>query len=131
MEDGGYQIDEVAGFAGPDTVYSSGTEQRIVSVSGTVTMDATWSQYIVDVGYPEELWWVLAHEIGHVVGLDHVDDPDHLMHGGNDGYRDVLGPGDIEGFAIAGSNPCLKESEYPRKSDWVPYARPDTSRLDN
>ena len=131
LGDEGYHIDEVAGFAGPDAVYSRGKEQRVVSVSGSVTMDATWSKYILDAGYPNDLWWVLTHEIGHVVGLDHVDDPDHLMHGGNNGYRDVLGPGDIEGLAIAGSNPCLRESEYPRKSDWVPYARSDTSRLDN
>jgi len=123
LAEDGYDLDEIAGFAGPDIMYSRGEGQRLVSVSGAVTMNATWSQYILDAGFPAELWWVLAHEIGHVVGLDHVDDPDHLMHSKNNGYKETLGPGDIEGLAVAGSTPCLKESEYPGKADWVPYDR--------
>lgn len=52
---------------------------------------------------------VLLHELGHVVGLDHVADEREIMHGGvtpfsGDGY----GPGDLNGLWLLGaSRGCL------------------------
>jgi hypothetical protein len=47
---------------------------------------------------------VLLHELGHIMGLDHVKDPDQLMYSGrhpNYGLRD-FGPGDLEGLRRLG-----------------------------
>jgi len=48
---------------------------------------------------------VIMHELGHVVGLGHVDDSDELMDASNDGQT-TLGPGDREGLALLGRGPC-------------------------
>lgn len=48
---------------------------------------------------------VLIHELAHVLGLDHVDDPGELMAPVNDGRTD-LGPGDRAGLATVGSIAC-------------------------
>ena len=45
------------------------------------------------------------HELAHVVGLDHVDDPGELMDEG-DGARTDFGPGDLEGLSMLGAVPC-------------------------
>lgn len=47
---------------------------------------------------------VLLHELGHIMGLDHVRDPNQLMYSGrhpNFGLRD-FGPGDLEGLRRLG-----------------------------
>ncbi len=51
---------------------------------------------------------VIEHELGHVVGLNHVTDPAQLMYPvgrGQTGY----GAGDLRGLAIAGSGACHPE----------------------
>jgi hypothetical protein len=53
---------------------------------------------------------VLLHELGHIMGLDHVKDPDQLMYSGrhpNFGLRD-FGDGDLEGLRRLGRDAgCL------------------------
>jgi hypothetical protein len=53
---------------------------------------------------------VLLHELGHIMGLDHVKDPDQLMYSGrhpNFGLRG-FGPGDLEGLRRLGEDAgCL------------------------
>ena len=48
---------------------------------------------------------IVDHEFGHLVGLDHVDDPGELMAEVNIG-RTSYGPGDLEGLARLGAIPC-------------------------
>lgn len=48
---------------------------------------------------------IVLHELGHLVGLDHVDDPGELMHSDNVGTT-AFGPGDREGLAALGSGRC-------------------------
>ncbi|MFT4188798.1 MAG: matrixin family metalloprotease [Aeromicrobium sp.] len=47
---------------------------------------------------------VLIHELGHVLGLAHVDDHNELMHPYGD--RPGWGPGDLAGLAELGSGRC-------------------------
>lgn len=48
---------------------------------------------------------IIAHELGHVVGLAHVMDTHELMHESNLRLLD-WGPGDRQGLAIAGAGAC-------------------------
>lgn len=48
---------------------------------------------------------ILDHELGHLVGLDHVEDPGELMFEQNFG-RTGYGPGDLEGLARLGAIEC-------------------------
>lgn len=48
---------------------------------------------------------VVMHELGHVLGLAHVDDARELMASTNVGLTD-LGPGDREGLALLGRGTC-------------------------
>ncbi len=48
---------------------------------------------------------VVMHELGHVLGLDHVDDPEQLMYDENVGQTE-LGPGDRAGLAALGAGRC-------------------------
>ena len=55
-------------------------------------------------GSREPLEAVVLHELGHLVGLAHVDDAGELMHPAN--TRTTYGPGDLEGLARLGDTPC-------------------------
>ncbi|MET3351312.1 UNVERIFIED_ORG: putative Zn-dependent protease [Arthrobacter sp. UYEF1] len=48
---------------------------------------------------------ILMQELGHVLGLDHVDDPTQLMYG-NSGQFD-FGDGDRAGLALLGTGECV------------------------
>lgn len=48
---------------------------------------------------------IVMHELAHVVGLDHVDDPDQLMYADNVG-RTRWGIGDLAGLRLLGAGPC-------------------------
>ncbi len=47
---------------------------------------------------------IILHELGHLVGLAHVDDDTELMSPG--GQATDFGPGDLEGLAILGQGDC-------------------------
>jgi hypothetical protein len=54
---------------------------------------------------------VLLHELGHIMGLDHVKDPDQLMYSGRHPNFRVryFGPGDLEGLRRLGADAgCLE-----------------------
>ena len=53
----------------------------------------------------EQMEAIVLHELGHVVGLAHVEDAGELMADENSGRLD-LGPGDREGLALLGAVPC-------------------------
>ena len=51
---------------------------------------------------------IVIHELAHVLGLDHVDDPNQLMYEENNG-RTALADGDLAGLAKLGAGPCVPE----------------------
>jgi hypothetical protein len=55
----------------------------------------------------ERVLGVLLHELSHLVGLAHVDDPDQLLHRESSAVR--LGAGDLRGLRAAGSGPCFQD----------------------
>jgi hypothetical protein len=69
----------------------------IIVVDGDATSDGGF-------GYRYAQGSVLLHELGHIMGLDHVKDPDQLMYSGrypNVGVRDFAA-GDLEGLRRLG-----------------------------
>jgi len=74
--------------------------------SGTVILDADDIERLMSAeGGDAIAQAVVHHELGHVVGLGHVDDESELMHPQNT-HLTEWGPGDLEGLAVVGDGPC-------------------------
>lgn len=96
---------DVAGMAGSSSVPAAYGEQRFLA-AGVVLMDSEDVAPLLNTGHTSGLVKaVIMHEIGHVVGLGHVDDTGEIMHHDNVSRKE-WGPGDLAGLAIAGSGPC-------------------------
>ncbi|MCW2852851.1 MAG: Matrixin [Nocardioides sp.] len=93
---------DVAGLAGPIS-RDDGMFQKYVT--GRVVLDKEAFEEIESVrGGDEQREAIVLHELGHLVGLAHVDDPGELMHPTTETTE--LGPGDRSGLAILGDAPC-------------------------
>lgn len=73
-------------------------------VSGAVFLDHELLT-MADVGSEPAYLPVLRHELGHLVGLDHVEDPTQLMHPATGGVT-TYAEGDLTGLAELGDGPC-------------------------
>ncbi|GAA1478240.1 hypothetical protein GCM10009623_26860 [Nocardioides aestuarii] len=94
---------DTAGVGG--SIAQTGVLDRDYYVSGSVALDtAVFDDARVESQF-ESMRAIVQHELGHVLGLDHVDDPGELMFGSNLG-RTGWGRGDLEGLARLGSVPC-------------------------
>ncbi|SDE01804.1 matrixin family metalloprotease [Nocardioides lianchengensis] len=75
-------------------------------VTGAITLDSELFAELAEERNGDALMQaIITHELGHVVGLDHVDDDNELMYADNVGQTE-LGPGDLEGLARLGSVDC-------------------------
>jgi hypothetical protein len=75
-------------------------------VTGGVTLDADeFALLAAQADGTPLMRAIVLHELGHVVGLAHVDDPRELMYGDNVGLLD-FGAGDRAGLARVGSGSC-------------------------
>ncbi|OUM41113.1 peptidase [Arthrobacter agilis] len=96
---------DVAGLGGSDYAQTPG--HPLVYVGGQVQLDAPDAAETLQ--YPDGRAYLKAtimHELGHVVGLDHVDDPHQLMYADNIGQIS-FGDGDRAGLALLGTGPCV------------------------
>jgi hypothetical protein len=97
----------VVGLGG-SVAYERSPETGQVYVTGGVTLDAPELSAIEPSRRTAAITAVVEHELGHVAGLDHVQDPSALMYPeehGQTGY----GPGDLRGLALLGSGSCHPE----------------------
>lgn len=95
---------DVLGFGG--SAYVSGPDIRPRYVTGSVALRASeLGQALQHPGGRAYVRAVILHELGHVVGLDHVHDTTELMNPVLMGQRD-FGPGDREGLALLGQGSC-------------------------
>jgi hypothetical protein len=90
-------------------VRTSGVGQGRHIVSGVVALDLDDLGDIERVADQPRLRMLLLHELGHLVGLGHVDDPDLVMHPqAAPGFSEAVTYryGDLRGLAVAGRGPC-------------------------
>jgi len=94
---------DVAGIGGATMVELGG---RRGFVSGAVVLDTATTDRLSDEREGSSFHRsLLMHELGHLVGLDHVDDPGELMYAEGVTRRD-FGPGDLAGLARLGAIRC-------------------------
>lgn len=94
---------DIAGLAGPVTQTRRGFSSYI---TGMVVLDRdAFDELEGQPGGSDQQRAIFMHEIGHLLGLDHVDDPSELMFESNLG-RTSLGKGDRKGLALLGGVPC-------------------------
>lgn len=76
-------------------------------VSGTIWLDGPQLQQIRDSpGGARSARAVIMHELGHLLGLAHVDAPDQIMHHKGSAAIVDWGSGDLKGLSILGSVKC-------------------------
>ncbi len=80
-----------------------------VYVTGVVVLDAPDLDDVTDAQGRDAVAAVIRHELAHVVGLDHVDDDDELMHPVATPDVVTFGAGDLTGLAELGRGRCFPE----------------------
>jgi hypothetical protein len=98
---------DVAGVGGSSAVNTQG--KPYVYVTGQVQLDAP--DLAEALTYPpgrDLVRAVIMHELGHVVGLDHIEDPNQLMHARNSNVTDFA-DGDRAGLALLGTGECVRQ----------------------
>ncbi|WP_246527887.1 matrixin family metalloprotease [Pseudarthrobacter albicanus] len=97
----------IAGLGGSG--YAQAPGHPLVLVAGQVALDApTLADAMHRPEGPAHVRAVIMHELGHVVGLDHVADPSQLMNAENSGLTDFAA-GDRAGLALLGSGTCVPQ----------------------
>lgn len=93
---------DVAGIGGSGMLRIGGRGRL---TSGAVVLDTDAFDEMLDRGQRDAAQAIVDHEFGHLVGLDHVDDPGELMYRENVGQT-TWGPGDREGLERLGALRC-------------------------
>lgn len=93
---------DVAGIGGSGMLQVAGRGRL---TSGAVVLDIDAFEEMLSHGEQQAAQAIVDHEFGHLVGLDHVDDPGELMYRENVGQT-TWGPGDREGLERLGALRC-------------------------
>lgn len=98
-----------AGLGGPDAVAGAAQGSRRY-VTGVVLLNrdhlTTVSAWPDGAARVES---IILHELGHLVGLDHVDDPAQLMYRQPVPHPGWFGAGDRRGLAAVSDGPCFRD----------------------
>ncbi|MDQ3465883.1 MAG: M10 family metallopeptidase domain-containing protein [Actinomycetota bacterium] len=98
---------DVVGEAGSQRMGRPNGQQ--VYVSGQVYLDPSKLQHIIDTAGLVAARAIIEHELGHLVGLAHVDDPTQLMHPRAQAAVSGYQSGDLEGLARLGAGECVRD----------------------
>ena len=103
---------DTVGLAGSQAYTDS--EGRSSYVSGDVMLDGPDLSDILEGPDGEaQVRAVVLHELGHLVGLDHVDDPTQLMFAEDNPEVTEPAAGDLAGLAAMGAGPCVEDLATP------------------
>ncbi len=94
---------DVAGIGG---AVATGDRRGYRLRTGAMVLDRDLFADLAADGRQDVAGAIILHELGHVVGLDHVDDPGELMNAEGVSPRPRFGPGDLQGLAALGDVPC-------------------------
>lgn len=100
-----------AGLAGPDAVSGTSPGHRRY-VSGVVYLNREHLSEVATWGDGQErIDAVVLHELGHLIGLDHVDDPGELMYRTPtaQAHEEGFEEGDRRGLAALSGGPCYRD----------------------
>lgn len=107
-EENGAGVTDVAGVGGASSAGWEG--EPTVYVTGSLVLDEPdLTAMLAQRDGWDRVRSVIMHELGHVVGLDHVDDPGQLMHATTVPGVVEFGPGDLQGLAALGRGPCAPD----------------------
>lgn len=96
---------DVAGVGGSAAVPGADGRGQWLAAGRVVLDVADLGAMLGRPGGREQARALVVHELAHVLGLDHVEDPGELMYPVN-AVRTDLGPGDLAGLAMVGQVAC-------------------------
>jgi hypothetical protein len=99
---------DIIGEASPFAVQTPSGDVAIVS--GTVWLDSDQINDVIAERHTDVVHSVILHELGHLVGLEHVMDTKQLMYPQARVTLTEVGPGDVRGFAYAGEGACQPDA---------------------
>jgi hypothetical protein len=96
--------DTILGVGGSDAVSIGDTDYTYVS--GQLTLNAPGLQSLIEEEGPAHVRGTIEHELGHVVGLDHIKDTTQLMNPSDTVGVTTYQAGDLAGLALLGQGEC-------------------------
>jgi hypothetical protein len=81
-------------------------DNRLYYVSGTIALDADDLAAAGGSVPPERVLPTIRHELAHLVGLAHVQDPSQLMNPHGNRFLETFSDGDLTGLQLLGQGKC-------------------------